>query len=58
MVKAKIVGANTAQELEAKINNWFGRENPEVIRTHYDADGAEFIYTAFILYRESPEVRR
>lgn len=58
MLKAKTFTANTAIELEGVINSWIQKENPEIISTHYHADGVEFIYSVLILYRDHSEVRR
>jgi len=51
MIKAKIFTANTAIELERKIKRWGRNAEPEIIGTHYHADGVESAYSVLILYR-------
>lgn len=51
MSKLKMITAETAVEFEVKVNEWIDSEKPSKTNIQFDADGMEFPYTAFIMYR-------
>jgi hypothetical protein len=50
MTKVKIITAESALEIESKVNEWLEAKKPSDVSIQFDTDGVEFPYSAFITY--------
>lgn len=51
MKHVKIIAAETAAELEAKLNHWVYKVKPLALEFHFSTDSLEYPYLSFIIYK-------
>ncbi len=51
-LKIKLFADNDHLNLQADLNAWVGKNEPDVLRWLFVADGAEFTYCVLVVYRD------